>query len=337
VVADPALWLITGAVAGQNAGGEARATGETEMRIALVGSGGVGAGFGAYLAEAGHDLVALARGRHLEAIRSGGLTVRRPDGERRVPLRASDRAEDLGEVDLVIFAVKLWDTEATARQMAPLLGAETLVLTLQNGVDSLDLLGPIVGAGHLVGGVAQISAVIEAPGVVAHRSPFARIIAGEPGAPGSDRLTRLVETLAAAGIEATASARIEVDLWAKFVFIVGLSGATSLFRAPIGPIRAQDRTAAFLRALVEEAVAVGRAEGVPLPADQVERTMGFIATLPEGMKASMLDDLEAGNRLELPWLAGRVVRSGRKHAIPTPANEAVELALLLHADGRTRG
>jgi 2-dehydropantoate 2-reductase len=205
----------------------------------------------------------------------GGLIVRRPDGERRVPVRASDSAAELGSVDLVIFAVKLWDSEAAARQITPMLDETTMVLVLQNGVDALDLLAPIVGKDCLIGGVAQISAVIEAPGVVAHRSPFARIIAGEPGASGSERLTRLVETMTQAEIEAQASPQITVDLWAKFIFIVGLSGATALFRAPIGPIREHDRTAALLRALVEEAVAVGHAEDIPLPADQVEQTAGL--------------------------------------------------------------
>jgi 2-dehydropantoate 2-reductase len=161
------------------------------MKIALVGPGGVGAGFGAFLGEAGHDLVALARGSHLEAISKDGLLVRRPKGARRVAVRASDRAGDLGPVDLILFAVKLWDTEAAARQMAPMMVENTIVLVLQNGVDALDLLGPILGRERLIGGVAQISAVIEAPGVVAHRSPFARIIAGEPDAPESHRLTHL--------------------------------------------------------------------------------------------------------------------------------------------------
>jgi 2-dehydropantoate 2-reductase len=221
--------------------------------------------------------------------------------------------------------------------MTPMLGETTMVLVLQNGVDALDLLAPIVRKERLIGGVAQISAVIEAPGVVAHRSPFARIIAGELGASGSDRLTRLVEMMSQAGIEAHASEQIVADLWTKFVFIVGLSGATALFRAPIGPIREHDRIAAFLRALVEEAVAVGHAEDVPLPSDQVDQTMAFLSALPAGMKASMFEDLQAGNRLELPWLSGRVVRSGRTHGRPTPANAAVELALLLHADGQPGG
>jgi 2-dehydropantoate 2-reductase len=307
------------------------------MRIALVGAGGVGAAFGACLAGAGHDLLALARGRHLEAIRANGLIVRRPDGELNLRVQASDRAEDLGEADLVIFAVKLWDTEATARQLEPMLGAETPLLVLQNGIDALDMLAPVIGHERLIAGVAQISAVIEAPGVVAQRSPFARIVAGEPSAAGSDRLNSLVEALSQAGIEARASERIDVDLWAKFVFIVALSGATALFRTPIGPIRDNARTAAFLLDLVEEAVAVSRAEGIPLPTDQVGRTMAFIEGLPNGMKASMCEDLLAGHRLELPWLSGRVVRGGRANRIPTPAHNAVELALLLHAEGRSDG
>ena len=305
------------------------------MRVGLVGPGGVGAGFGAYLAAAGHEVVALARGRHLEAIRAEGLIVRRPGGEQRVPVLASDSATELGTVDLVLFAVKLWDTETAAQQMAPMLGAQATVLVLQNGVDALDLLAPILGRDRLLGGVAQISAVIVAPGVVAHRSPFARIIAGEPGGGYSERVTGLVDVLSRAGIEAQASLEIAVDLWAKFVFIVGLSGATSLFRAPIGPIRENEQTTAFLRNLVAEAVAVGRAEGVALPGDQVERTMAFINCLPSGMTASMCEDLLAGHRLELPWLSGRVVRSGAAHGIPTPANATVELGLLLHIAGRS--
>ena len=305
------------------------------MRVGLVGPGGVGAGFGAYLAAAGHEVVALARGRHLEAIRAEGLIVRRPRGEQRVPVLASDSATELGTVDLVRCAVKLWATETAAQQMAPMLGAQATVLVLQNGVDALDLLAPILGRDRLLGGVAQISAVIVAPGIVAHRSHFARIIAGKPGGGYSERVTGLVDVLSRAGIEAQASLEIAVDLWAKFVFIVGLSGATSLFRAMIGPIRENEQTTAFPRNLVAEAVAVGRAEGVALPGDQVERTMAFIHCLPSGMTASMCEDLLAGHRLELPWLSGRVVRSGAAHGIPTPANATVELGLLLHTAGRS--
>ena len=186
-----------------------------------------------------------------------------------VPVLASDHAADLGPVDLVNFAVKLWDTEAAARQLLPLLDPQTMVLVLQNGVDALDLLAPILGTERLIDWVAQSSAVIEAPGVVAHRSSFARIIAVEHHAPCSDRLSGLVGILTAAGIVAQASFAIAVDLWAKFVFIVGLSGATCLFRTSIAPIRDNPRTHAFMQALVEEGAAVGRVEGVPLPDDHI--------------------------------------------------------------------
>jgi 2-dehydropantoate 2-reductase len=303
------------------------------MKIGIVGVGGVGAGFGAFLAQHGHEVVAMARGSHLEAIRRDGLTVSRA-GERHVlRITASDKADDLGSVDLVLFAVKLWDTAEAGRQAKRLLGPETPVLVLQNGVDALDVLEPILGRERLIGGVAQISAVIEAPGVVAHRSPFARIIAGELSGENTQRLQDLVGVLSAAGIEARGSGEIIVELWNKFVFIVGLSGATGLFRSSIGPIRDDPETRRFLEDLVAEATAVGRALGVSLPADQAERTMSFVAGLPEAMRASMLEDLLAGRRLELPWLSGYVVRKGREHGVPTPANEMVELALKLHVMG----
>jgi 2-dehydropantoate 2-reductase len=303
------------------------------MKIGIVGAGGVGAGFGAFLAQHGHEVVAMARGSHLEAIRRDGLTVSRA-GERHVlRITASDKADDLGSVDLVLFAVKLWDTAEAGRQAKRLLGPETPVLVLQNGVDALDVLEPILGRERLIGGVAQISAVIEAPGVVAHRSPFARIIAGELSGENTQRLQDLVGVLSAAGIEARGSGEIIVELWNKFVFIVGLSGATGLFRSSIGPIRDDPETRRFLEDLVAEATAVGRALGVSLPADQAERTMSFVAGLPEAMRASMLEDLLAGRRLELPWLSGYVVRKGREHGVPTPANEMVELALKLHVMG----
>lgn len=303
------------------------------MKIAIVGAGGVGAGFAAYLAEKGHEITALARGRHLQTIREHGLVVRRAGAEWVMNIAASDRAADLGVADLVLFAVKLWDTETAALQARDLIAPETSVLVLQNGVDALDVLAPILGRERLLGGVAQISAAIEGPGVVAHRSPFARIIAGEPSGLMSERLRRIVDMLTEAGIDARATDRIAVELWSKFVFIVGLSGATSLFRSSIGPILAKDETSSFLKELVTEAVSVGRAEGVRIPEDQVDTTMRFMKSLPAQMRASMFEDLLAGRRLELPWLSGRVVRTGRERGIPTPANRTVELALQLHAAG----
>jgi 2-dehydropantoate 2-reductase len=304
------------------------------MKIAVVGAGGVGASFGALLAQAGHEVALLARGAHLDAIRAKGLVVERAGESRALKLAASDNAADLGPADVVLFAVKLWSTEEAGEACRPLVGPHSMVVVLQNGVDGIARLSPILGSDRIVGGVAQISAVIEKPGHVVHRSPFARLIAGEPAGGQSDRVRNFVEACRAAGIEARASDDISLDLWAKFVMIVGLSGATALLRAPIGPILADSETRAFLVRLVEETVAVGRAEGVGLPADQAERTLSFMTGLPVDMRASMLDDLERASRIEMPWLSGHVVALGERHGIDTPANRTVRLALKLHAAGR---
>jgi 2-dehydropantoate 2-reductase len=304
------------------------------MKIAVVGAGGVGASFGALLAQAGHEVALLARGAHLDAIRAKGLVVERAGESRALKLAASDNAADLGPADVVLFAVKLWSTEEAGEACRPLVGPHSMVVVLQNGVDGIARLSPILGSDRIVGGVAQISAVIEKPGHVVHRSPFARLIAGEPAGGQSDRVRNFVEACRAAGIEARASDDISLDLWAKFVMIVGLSGATALLRAPIGPILADSETRAFLVRLVEETVAVGRAEGVGLPADQAERTLSFMTGLPVDMRASMLDDLERASRIEMPWLSGLVVALGERHGIDTPANRTVRLALKLHAAGR---
>lgn len=304
------------------------------MRIAMVGAGGVGAAYGALLAEAGHDVRLLARGAHLAAMRERGLVVIRDRVPRTPPLMASDDAADLGVADVAILAVKLWSTEEAAQAARPLVGPQTLVVTLQNGVESRERTAAVLGPERVVAGVAQISAVVEEPGVVVHRSPFARIIVGEPDGRESARLARFVEACVDAGIEARATPQIDVELWAKFVFIASLSSACGFFRAGVGPILADPQTRSFLERLVTEAVAVGRAEGVPLPDDQAARTLAFTEGLPPTMRASLLDDLERGARLELPWLGGRVVAGGRRVGVPTPAHETAALAMRLHVDGR---
>jgi len=209
-----------------------------------------------------------------------------------------------------------------------------MVVPLQNGIDTLERLSEIVSPEHLVGGIAQISAVLESPGVVEHRSPFARMIVGELDGSVSERVRSFVEACTSAGIEARASEAIRVELWQKFVFIVGLSGATAFFRASIGAVRTDAETSSFLAQLVQEAVAVGWAEGIALPKDQVERAMETIGRLPEATHGSMRDDLERGSRLELPWLCGRVADLGRKHGVQTPANDMVVLALKLYSGGQ---
>ncbi len=183
------------------------------MKIAVVGAGGVGASFGAMLAEAGHEVALLARGKHLEAIRANGLTVERAGAQATLDLAASDKASDLGIADVVLFAVKLWSTEEAGEAARPLVGPDTMVLVLQNGVDGIARLSPILGPDRVVGGVAQISAVIARPGHVVHRSPFARVVAGEPAGGISARVRTFIEACNAAGLEARASEAIQVDLW----------------------------------------------------------------------------------------------------------------------------
>src|SRR5215207_8095641 len=270
------------------------------MRIAVVGAGAIGACFGAMLAEAGCEVSLIARGAHLDAIRANGLTIRRGDETRTRRLAASDKAVEIGPVEVVLFCVKLWSIEEAGEASQSLISPNTMVVPLQNGIEARDRLSPILGPEHLVGGIAQFSAVIESPGVVAQRSAFARIIVGERDGSASERVRRFVDACTRGAIEARVSEAIEMELWQKFVFIVGVSGATAYFRSSIGAVRSDPDTGQFLVRLIEEAVAVGRAEGVALPRDQGERTISMIAALPEGTHGSMRDDLERGMRLELP-------------------------------------
>jgi 2-dehydropantoate 2-reductase len=305
------------------------------MRIAVVGAGAIGACFGAMLAEAGCEVLLIARGAHLDAIRANGLTIRRGDETRTRRLAASDKAVEIGPVEVVLFCVKLWSVEEAGEASQSLISPNTMVVPLQNGIDARDRLSPILGPQHLVGGIAQISAVIESPGVVAQRSAFARIIVGELDGSVSERVRRFIDACTRGEIDARVSDAINVELWQKFVFIVGVSGATAYFRSTIGAVRSDPETGRFLVRLLEETVAVGHAAGIALPPDQVERTMALIAGLPEGMHGSMRDDLERGMRLELPWLCGRVAELGRKHGLATPVNDTVVLGLKLHRDGRS--
>ncbi len=297
--------------------------------FAVVGAGGVGGYFGGRLAQAGFETAILARGAHLEAIRRSGLRVEQPDGGFTVQVQATDDPAQIGPVDFVLFAVKLWDTEAAAEACRPLLGPATAVVSLQNGVDSEPTLARILGGDHVMGGVAEISAAITAPGTITRFSPFQRIRAGELQPVDSDRLGRLADACRAAGIDFNRPDDIVAAIWLKFVFLVGLSALTALTRRPIGPVREDPDTRALLRAVIQEAFAVGRAKGVVLPDDTVDTRMAFVDTLPAEMRASMAMDLEQGRRLELPWLSGAVSRLGRELGVETPANDFVVAALKL--------
>ena len=304
-------------------------------RIAMMGSGAVGGYFGGRMAAAGCDVTFIARGRHLAAIRDSGLRVESPVlGDDRVfPARATDNPDEIGVVDYVIIGVKLWDTEAAASAVLPMLGPSTAVLTLQNGVESGEI-GKIVGPERLLGAVAFIGSAISEPGVIRHVGSMQRVVVGEPKGGTSARAERLRGELERGGIAADVSDDIQRTIWEKFVFLVGLSAATTMLRAPLGTVREnQDSRELFLGAMRETA-AVARARGIALPAGFARGRLEFADGLPAEMTSSMHTDLARGNRLELDWLSGAVVRFGRASGVPTPVNRTVYETLRPHAAGR---
>jgi 2-dehydropantoate 2-reductase len=307
------------------------------MHIGIMAAGAIGGYLGARLASAGHDVVFFARGAHLDAMRRNGLTVESALGNLHLAkVNVTDDPSAVAPVEIVLFAVKLWDTEKAGTQLKPIVNANTRVITFQNGVDSVERLAPILGAGNVVGGTAFMAAVIKEPGVIVHTGQLSKFRCGHVDGHLDDRLAAFVSAAKAAAIDITLSDNIQSDRWEKFVFLVANSSATALTRMPIGPILADPDTAAMFRALLDEVVAVARAVGVLLPPNIAQDRFEFAKSLPHGMKASMLHDLERGNRLELDWLAGRVVELGRKYNIPTPTNAAVYAALKLHRQGAAR-
>jgi 2-dehydropantoate 2-reductase len=306
------------------------------MRIAVMAAGAVGGYFGGRLMAAGHEVGFVARGAQLDAIRKNGLRIESPLGNLHLNnVRATSDPKEIGPVDIVLFAVKLWDTEIAAEAAKPLVGPQTRVITLQNGVDSVERVAPILGAEHVVGGSAYIASVIGSPGVISHTSPFAKMVCGRIDGQPDAQLTTFTAAAKEAGIDITQSENINRERWEKFVFLVGLSGATGAMRSPLGAILADPDTRAFFQSLMAEVIALARAKGVALHEDFLASRMKFADTAPPGMKASLLHDLERGNRIEVDWLAGKVVALGRELGVPTPANAAVYAMLKLHRGGRT--
>ena len=307
------------------------------MKIAMMGSGGVGGFFGGRLAKAGYDVAFVARGSHLKAMRDSGLKIEnQSQGDIHVPkVKAFERPEEIGPVDLVILSVKLWDTEAAAQAIKPMVGPHTGVLSLQNGVIKDDILRRVFPEKNVMGGVGYVATYISKPGVIHQTGTMQRIVLGEYDGTASPRAKFLHEALLDAGVAAELSSDVRRAIWEKYSFLVGLSGSTTTTRRPLGAVRENPRSRAFLQKLITETVAVGRAKGVALPADYAEQRMAFADTLPYDMTSSMHHDLERGNRLEVEWLSGGVVKMGQEVGIPTPANTAVWDILALHAAGRS--
>jgi 2-dehydropantoate 2-reductase len=247
---------------------------------------------------------------------------------------ATDDPREVSPVDLVLFGVKLWDTEDAARLIMPMLGANTAVVSFQNGVLKDEVLRRLLGDRAVIGGVCYIAATIAEPGVIRHTGAMQRLVFGEHDGVASARTTAFLAACQRAGINAEISADIRRAIWEKFVFLVAMSGTTSAIRMPIGAIRAHPQTRALLRDAMREVVAVGRSQGVPLAEDFVDNRLAFCDTLPATMTSSMHQDLERGNRLEVDWLSGDVVRRGVAAGVATPVNRVLHDVVILHANGR---
>jgi 2-dehydropantoate 2-reductase len=305
------------------------------MRIAVVGTGGVGGGYGAALAKAGADVTFIARGAHLAAMKEKGLRVESARGDTHLlPTQATDDPRTVGPVDIVLFCVKLWDVESAGEAIKPMVGPDTAVIPLQNGVDASDRLAPIVGKHAVMGGVANISATIASPGVIRQTGTVMRIVFGEFDGSSSPRAEAFAAMARAAGIDVVLSPSILSELWMKFILLASNAGIMAVARQPVGKLRDDPDIAPWFTTAYEEVAAVGRAAGVALPADAVEQTLKFNRVAPPNLMPSMAVDLLRGNRIELPWLSGKVVELGRKHGVPTPTHSFLHAVLKPYIMGK---
>ena len=308
------------------------------MRIAVIGAGGVGGAFGAALAKAGADVTFVARGRHLAAMQANGLRVEGGRGTMHLqPTQATDRPETIGVVDLVLFCVKLWDVESAGQQIKPIVGPATAVIPLQNGIDASERLIPILGKEAVMGGVAQISATIAEPGLIRQTGTFMRLVFGELGGGKSERGEAFLALCRQAGFDATHSDRIVTDLWMKFILLATNSAITAATRTPIGKLRDDPDLMWLFGAAFQEVVAIGQARGVTLPDNALEGALAWTRDAPPAMMASMAHDLIRGNRIELPWLSGKVVALGKELNVPTPVHATLYGVLKPFTEGKPTG
>jgi 2-dehydropantoate 2-reductase len=307
------------------------------MKIAVFGAGGVGGYFGGRLAQAGADVHLLARGDHLDALRENGLRVESVDGDFSVELPATDDPADVGACDCVLFTVKSYDTESAAAALDPLLDEETAVISLQNGVDNEEILADAVGPEHVMGGASYIFSTIAEPGVVEHTGGPTSFTFGELDGRRSDRGERFLEVCERAeGMDADFSEAVRTDIWEKAAFICAQAGMTASVRLPLGDVRETAESWRMYRRIVEEVCRVGRAEGVEIPDDAVDRWMDLAAGLDADSYSSLHYDMTNGNRMELDGLHGAVVERAREHDVDVPATESVYAILRPWADRNER-
>lgn len=303
------------------------------MRIAVMGAGGVGGYFGGRLAQAGHEVSFVARGKHLEAMKSKGLTLKSPVGDATIKVRASDKPAELGDAEVVLFAVKLWDTESAAEQIRPLVAKGGVVIPFQNGVESIERIGKVLGPERVMGGAAYIAGRISEPGVVTQVGAMARLRFG-PVLPAQ---RKTAEAFRAACQDAKIDCELSDDivkvLWEKFVLLVAISATTTVTRSNVGTVRGDPDLRWLLETVMRETWALGRKKGVKLADDLVAQTLKFVEGLPAEMRASMAADLEAGGKLEAPWLSGAVARMSQEAGLDAPANRTVYAALKPYING----
>lgn len=301
------------------------------MRIAVFGAGGVGGYFGARLAQAGEDVVFIARGEHLRAMLSNGLRVESPKGDVTVsPVAATDNPAEAGPVDCVLLAVKAWQVEEAARALGPLLGPETFIVPLENGIEAPEQLSRVLGGSERVlGGLCAIISYIEAPGVIRHIGVDPRVYFGELDNQQSDRALQLLEAFRRApGVEPEIPADIHVAMWRKFLFIAGWGGTAAAARVEAGMLRCSPETSTLIRRCMSEIAEVARAAGIALPDDAVDTAFVAFESMPADATASMQRDIESGRPSELDNQLGAVVRLGRRYGVETPCNEVLYSVLL---------
>ena len=305
------------------------------LKIAIIGAGGVGGYFGARLAESGADVAFLARGAHLRAMQSHGLRVESPKGDVHLEkVTATDDPKKIGTADVVLFAVKLYDVETAVGLLPPLLGPQTVVVTLQNGIDTPDLLVKAIGREHVAGGVAHVQAASVEPGVIRHTT-LAQLIFGELDGSRSIRLQLLHDACKRAGFDAKLAEDIHYELWLKFIRLTALSGMMAVTRSPLGVLREDPDLWAMLQAAMMEAMAVGHAKGIKFPPSTLADVVKHITAMPPHAKSSMLVDLEHGRRLELPWLNATLARIGDELDVPVPIHRFIATVLKPFVSGKS--
>jgi 2-dehydropantoate 2-reductase len=302
------------------------------MKFAVIGAGGVGGYFGGKLAHSGAEVWFVARGAHLDAMRTNGLRVHSFEGNWVVPPgKMTDTPNEIGTADVILFCVKSYDTESAAQTLDPLLAPETLVISLQNGVDNEEKIQRIIPRGIVFGGVSYIYSTITAPGVITHTVGPTKIVFGALQKEHAETMRRaqsIHQTMRNAGINAELSENIQIELWKKFIFIAAVGGMTALTRLTLGEILAVPATRDVLGDAMRETLALAHARGIGLPADFVEQVFEILKRYDNNSRSSLYHDLVHGKRLEIEAFSGYVMREGQRLGIPTPVHRAIYAALL---------